>query len=264
MQETTVAVGLPDLRRVGFDAWFVSLFLKYDRVTVSNRWDTRAAFKEKMKTISENVKDVFALNWSKFSGGYNTMEVLDEITWTDAHYNRLVENHAVAVRILKTYVDKQKNLRGEAKKNFKLPFSTETLLKLEQTIITRVEKNDYDDNHAIDAVLKCNFRATDLIDFITKNPNTVHPMIAREACPFNLIAHAYNVATEQNSATTFFAILQNPSGDAKLRDMRMDIINNHNYDILSLCTREQVKDKYYEAIRKCAEQHGFVLKVEAD
>ena len=263
MQET-IAVGLPDLRRVGFEAWFISLFLKYDRVIVSNRYDTRCAFKEKMKTIGENVKDMLALNWAKFSDGYNTMEVLDEITWTDAHYSRLVEDHAVAVHLLQTYVNKHKNLRGDAKKNFKLPFSTETLLKLEQTIITRVEKNAYDDNDAVDAVLTCKFRATDLIDFITKNPHTVHPMIAREECPFDLIEHAYRVALEQNSATTLFAILENPSGDSKLRDMRMDIINNHDYDILALCTKEQVKNKYYEAIRKCAEQHGFILKVEAD
>lgn len=259
--QSIVTVGLPDLRRKNFEAWFTGLFLKYDRIAFSNRYETQVAIKEFFGSISETIKEIMSMNWSKIDGsGYRTLELFDSIKWNDQQYNRLVEDHSVAVHLLDSKMSEYENLSKAARKNFTLPFSKETQLKLEQTIMTRESENDY--RNPIDKFLECPFKATDMISFIDNHIDTVHPLIEREPCPINLIEHAYLRAKEVGEAKVYFAILENPSDETKLRDIRFQIMTLYNYEILSLCVKSQRKEKYYEAVRKCAEQHGFVLKVE--
>lgn len=261
MNVQQVTIGLPDLRRKSFESWFTALFLKYDEILVSNRWDTKKAFKEKLATLSNNVKDVVAINWSKFRSNYENLEYFDCIKWTDDHYKRLVEVPNLAVHVL----EREDALYNRLQKQelFELPFSRDTLLKLESTILTtNVTHGNRSYDNPIDTLLECKFRATDLTQFISDNPYTSHPLIRREVCPLDLVQHAYSVANEKNSVPIYFSILLNPSGEAKLKEMRVDIINNHNYEVLSLCVASMQKHDYYESIKKCAEQHGLVLKVE--
>ena len=263
---SVATVGLPDLRRKNFEAWFTGLFLKYDRVQFSNRYGTQTATKEFFGSVSETIKEIMSMNWNKIDGGggqYKTLELFDSIKWNDKQYNRLVEDHSIAVHLLETLMSDYDELKSKSlKQAFQstLPFSRETQLKLEQVILTSEGSSTY--NHPIDKFLACKFKATDMVAFIDEHTDTVYPLIEREACPLDLVEHAYSRAKEKNAATVYFAILENPSDEVKLRDIRFQIMTLYNYEILSLCVKAQQKEKYYEAVRKCAEQHGFVLKVE--
>jgi hypothetical protein len=262
----TVVVGLPDLRRKNFESWFTSLFLKYDKIQFSNRYETQTATKEFFGSVSETIKEIMSMNWNKIDGGggqYKTLELFDSIKWNDKQYNRLVEDHAIAVHLLETKISEYDSLTSlSLKRNFQstLPFSRDTQLKLEKVILTSNEDSRY--NNPIDKFLECEFKATDMVSFIDEHTDTVYPLIEREACPLNLVKHAYSRAKEKNTANVYFAILENPSAEVKLRDIRFEIMTTFNYEVMSLCVKTQQKERYYEAVKKCAEQHGFVLKVE--
>ena len=261
-----VHIELKDLNRKDFDSWFVGLLIKYDKISLSDQDTAINKFHEFMRNISSNTIEVLSMNWSKMQNDTNdddlvALGIFDDIAWTEEQYDRLATNESVAVHLMERSIYQKRTDPSKA-----LPFSTKVLLKVEESILLgKAVSCHQSSEHPVDMVLQCPFKATDLTAFIETHKEKAVPIVRRHTCPLPVVKHSYQIAKslpDKEAIPILFAILENESNHHGLKDLRMEIVNEHNYDLLAHCVGQQKKDYYYEIVSNCAKAHGLSLKVE--